>query len=176
MYSSVFLAGNIFERILLLSYLCSAKQNNQNYMIMYSTHYRYYLTVATVAFVVFLCIRVISYLPYIHTALAESICFWELAWICCFKAKKENIPLRGVVLAILIGRLFLELPERTAYFRDSLISLPSPVICIVCILLGTFCTLKPKFWVYFLSLVIIYIMNVFIYDAWRDYILTLKTI
>ena len=66
MYSSVFLEGNIFERILLLSYLCSAKQNNQNYMIMYSTHYRYYLTVATVAFVVFLCIRVISYLPYIQ--------------------------------------------------------------------------------------------------------------
>lgn len=140
---------------------------------MYSTQFRYNLIVASLAFVVFLCIRIISFLPYIHMALAESICFWELTWICCHKAKQENIPLRGVMLAILIGRLLLELPERTAYFRDSLISLPSPIICFICVLLGSFCTLKPKTWAYFLSLVIIYIMNVFIYDAWRDYIITL---
>lgn len=127
-----------------------------------------FLSIIGVASLVFFSISWFSGFSFYAGASVQSICFFGLTWFCADKLKDQPISPFAIALAIIIGRVIWELPIRIIDFYESIISLMLPVFSIVSIVLGLICYREKRAATYFLSGVVLILLNTYVHQAWLE--------
>ena len=126
--------------------------------------------IAFASLFVFATLSCLGEISIIHSAYAQSICYFELAWFSAQKAKENHISITAVLFSLIAGRLVFELPIRIVEFQDTLSSLMTLIFCLICIILGIICNRVNKPYIYTISLIIVILLNSVIHNLWIEYI------
>jgi hypothetical protein len=96
----------------------------------------------------------------------ETISFFALTYFLLEKYNKPGTFGTPYVIAIILGRIVLELPVRISDFSGSFFSMFVPIIVVASILLGALCNKEKQTTVYILSLIIIILLNTAVHEKW----------
>lgn len=110
-------------------------------------------------------------LAYSHYAasMAESCCFFLLTFHLLESYAKPNTYGIPYVLAIIVGRIILEMPLRVMEFKDTLPSLFIPMTVIVSILLAALYYKEKRLSVLILSVSILIILTTMCQYEWFEF-------
>lgn len=130
--------------------------------------------IAGLSLALFLIVCWTSGIRFTVGAAAEGISFLVFTWYCCKKYHTQQISLGMIVLAVIVGRLLLELPDRIINPIDTLISLPVSLICLGSIPLGILCYQVRNKYVWIVCIILILVTSLFVpnwwfYDVWMKY-------
>ena len=124
------------------------------------------------------CSFVLSLLLYQATGLNRMVCAWGYALayfgltMCCFKyLRKDTESTSSMLLAIVLGRIVLEVPLTILSFIGRLPHLAFLFTSLLAIMLGMICYVERKAWAYILSLLIMAILITFPLEQWHAFIL-----
>lgn len=95
----------------------------------------------------------------------QSVCFFALAHFCAARYR-DQLSLGMIGLALILGRLLLELPVRIMDIRSGFATLIVTFICILSIILGILCYKEKRPIVYALSIIIGVVLNTFVLQQW----------
>ncbi len=102
---------------------------------------------------------------------AYSVVYFAFTWICLdsFFCKDSNNRYL-IILAIIFGRIIIDIIERTSCnLSDTILSLMVPIITIISIVLATICYNERRILMYILSTVILLLMNTFVHEAYLEH-------
>lgn len=107
------------------------------------------ITFATSVFL-YLCVFWVNYFQNLYlSAWVHSLAFISLTWLWLSKKGKEA-GMTGIVGAIILGRIILEIPVRILDFTGTMNTLMLPVSSLLSILLISLCFITGKY-VFFIS-------------------------
>lgn len=97
---------------------------------------------------------------------AESLCFFVFTLLVLNRYAESDTYGIPFVLAVLAGRIVLELPLRIIEFRETMFSLFVPCIVIISILLASVYFKEKRTAVLILAVIILVLLNTVAHDAW----------
>ena len=89
----------------------------------------------------------------------DSIAFALLTWLSLNKCKDKGIQMSPVLIAILLGSIILEIPERIIHYESTCHSLLIPIIKIISIVLTAVCFHKRNLAIIIISIAVIALLN-----------------
>ena len=98
---------------------------------------------------------------------AESVSFFAFTFLFLKENAKNDKEFFSIILAILIGRICLEVPIRILDFHGTLYSLYILLLCVLSIVLAAVCVRNNKTIVFVLSTIIGVLMNSIGHEIWR---------
>lgn len=135
----------------------------------------------TAAYVISCLLSVVMFLVTFWSALfqnsspywVESLGMFLLTFLCLdfFTKKVENLNPWLLSLSIVLGQLIVHVPPRFIDFYGSLGSLMIGVVCIISIILATFCFKDKRPYSFIMTYVILSLFNTFVADMWDSYVL-----
>lgn len=143
-----------------------------------NTNSRTYIVVGTASILLFLCTLITRKLSLYHAAYIESISFFALTWWFADKAIKKNKRITGITIAVIAGRLIMEVPLRIISLHNinlyNLIPITSfiiPHITCATILLAVLCRKEQRPSTYFLATIIIILLCSVGHNFWLEHML-----
>lgn len=100
---------------------------------------------------------------------AYSICYFALTYYCLQRYHGEGESMMPLIMAVVLGRIMLEVPIRIIDYVGTLCSLMHPVVSIIAITLGGMCYSVRKPWAYAASIAIIILFIAFVTPVWTEY-------
>lgn len=123
------------------------------------------------SFIISLLLSLITGLNRMVYAWGYAIAFFGLT-MCCFRyLHKDTESKASVILAIILGRIVLEVHFTILGFITKLPYLAFLFTSLVAIMLGMICYVERKAWAYILSLLIMAILITFPLEQWHAFIL-----
>lgn len=145
------------------------------------TNFRTYILMGFASTILFLCTLVTRNLSLYHAAYIESICFFALTWLFADKAIKGNTSMKGIIIAVIVGRLIMEVPLRIISLHNinlyNLIPITSfiiPHITCASILLAALCRKEQRPSTYFLATIIIILLCSVGHNFWLEHMLVAR--
>ena len=89
----------------------------------------------------------------------DSIAFALFTWLSLKKCKERGTQMPLVLIAILLGSIILEIPERIIHYESTYHSLLIPLVKIVSIILAAICFHKRNLAIIIISIAILALLN-----------------
>lgn len=128
-----------------------------------------FFKIAGLSFLLFLCVTWMKSYEGIANWV-ESIAFFSFTWMYALKAEKKGLSATFVAMAVIFGRIFIEIPMRVYDFHDCYGSLFLAILSVACIVLGAICANEKRNSVYALAIVILLLCNTFVNMAWEEHL------
>lgn len=100
----------------------------------------------------------------------ETIAFYFLAMYEVYYKNKESMSATKIAVALIFGRILLEIPIRVIHFYSAKCSFFLVVACVIAILLGCVAGKKSRVYSYFIgTMILLYISNIWcvhVFDDW----------
>lgn len=100
----------------------------------------------------------------------DCVLFFAYSWYCARLCMDKGKSMTLSVVAIILGRITPIIPLLILEFRDTYASLIFIIASVICIILAAICYSEKRVSVYFLSIIIIILINTFAYSAWMDWV------
>lgn len=101
-------------------------------------------------------------------SMAEAICYLLLTYYILEKYAKPKTYGTHFVIAIIIGRILLDIPIRILEFRETIFSLFIPIVVMTSIFLGSLCFREKSRTVLILSIIILLLLSTIGQAQWLD--------
>lgn len=108
--------------------------------------------------------------PYTTPYWIESLGYFILTYsvLLKFTQKNKDINTWVIAIAIIIGRLIIEIPFRIGDFSSSLISLMITISCIIAIILASICYKYKTIYSFILAYIILSLFNSAVAEMWNN--------
>ena len=127
-----------------------------------------FLKIAGLSLLLFLITCWTAWIHFSIAGIVEGLSFMVFAWWCCRMYKPYDVSYLLIGLAIVTGRIILEIPIRLFDWFGSIISLPVLAICLISIFLGLLCYSKKNAFLWILCIAIIVASSLFSYSSIFD--------
>ena len=101
-------------------------------------------------------------------AWAESICFFMLTFLLLQQYAQPGTFGWPIVVAIILGRILLELPIRITEFRETLFSMFIVMVVIASIILASLYYRERRPAILVLSTIILVLLNTIVHESWLN--------
>ena len=101
-------------------------------------------------------------------AWAESICFFVLTFLLLQQYARPDSFGWPIVVAIILGRILLELPIRITEFRETLFSMFIVMVVIASIILASLYYRERRPAILVLSTIILVLLNTIVHESWLN--------
>lgn len=101
-------------------------------------------------------------------AWAESICFFVLTFLLLQQYAQPSTFGWPIVVAIILGRILLELPIRITEFRETLFSMFIVLVVIASIILASLYYRERRPAILVLSTIILVLLNTIVHESWLN--------
>lgn len=98
-----------------------------------------------------------------------SIGYFAFTWLCLDKYHSSNESVVAIIMAIVLGRIVLEVPVRLIDYVGTLWSLSYTTMSIIAVILGYVCHKYRNMWAFVMSIVIAMLFIIFVAPAWKEY-------
>lgn len=129
-----------------------------------------FLKLVGLSLLIDLCMRwTLTFQPLV-SGWAYSVVYFAYTWICFQVLSDKGINNRKfIVLAIILGRVVIEIIEKSSDLSGSILSLMVPIITIISVILATICYHERRIPMFVLSTVVLLLMNTFVHEAYLEH-------
>ncbi len=125
-----------------------------------------YAAIAATSALLYLCACQFNRLSLYHGAYVVSVSFFVFTWCCAYRCQRKDVPVTGVLYAIIGGFVSLDFIDRLTDISASMNSLPLPFICLFSSIAAFVCFRKQTPLFYSWAAITIIIINSYIYPYW----------